>query len=58
MLAFILNAVYRQFVRAALQGISSQRPGAKDMTEIITAVGGILSVSMFVAHAYDAYWSR
>jgi hypothetical protein len=28
------------------------------MLEMITAVFGIMSVSIFLAHAIDGYWSR
>jgi hypothetical protein len=51
MLALILNAIYRQFLQAALLGISNQ--GSKAMTEAFTATCLFLSIGVFLAHAFD-----
>jgi hypothetical protein len=50
MLALILNAIDRQFLQAALLGISNQ--GSKAMTEAFTATCLFLSIGVFLAHAF------
>jgi hypothetical protein len=53
MLALILNAICRQFPEAALPGMA--RLGGKAMTEIVVPLLAFLSISVFLAHAFDAY---
>ena len=49
----ILNLIYREFLKSAVPGISVGR--TTTMTEIFAAVLAFFSVSVFLAHAYDAY---
>jgi hypothetical protein len=53
MLALILNAICRQFPEAGLPGMA--RLGGKAMTEIVVPLLAFLSISVFLAHAFDAY---
>ena len=55
MLATILNAIYRHFVMA---GAVHRKPRGKAMTEAIAGLCVLLSASIFLAHAFDAYRMR
>ncbi len=53
MLVSILNLFYRAFLRSALAGMP--RLWSTPMTEIVTALLVFFSISVFLAHAVDAY---
>ena len=55
MFAIILNEIYRQFLHAAA---GNGEPRGKAMTEVVTALCVFFSISIFLAHAVDAFRAR
>jgi hypothetical protein len=53
--ALILSSIYRHFLRTSLSGITL---GRSAVTDLVSTVLALLSATVFLAHALDAYRTR